>query len=89
MKDDENIRAELLREVQQKAAAFEDAYNYCTERREGTLQECLQPVARNYRDALNAFSDLILNRRYDKEQRAMQAGTGNRRPNRTRHMDLR
>ena len=68
MEHHENIAAELLREVQEKAAAFKDAYNRCTERRGGTLQECLQPVASKYREVLNAFSDLILNGRYKKEQ---------------------
>jgi hypothetical protein len=42
MEQHENIAAELLREIQEKAAAFKDAYNRCTERRGGTLQECLQ-----------------------------------------------
>ena len=65
MKRRENTEAELLREVQQKAAAFKDA-NSRAERRGGTLQECLERVARNYRDALHAFSDLILNGRYGK-----------------------
>jgi hypothetical protein len=67
MKKSENIEAELLFEVQQKEAAFEDAYNRCKERRKGTLQECLEPVARDYRDALHAFSDLILDGQYQDE----------------------
>jgi hypothetical protein len=65
MKKSENIEAELLLEVQQKAAAFEDAHNRCAERRRGTLQECLEPVARDYRDALHAFSDLILDLQHE------------------------
>jgi hypothetical protein len=65
MKNGENIEAELLLEVQQKGAAFEDAYNRCKERRRGTLQECLEPVARDYRDALHSFSDLILDGQYE------------------------
>ena len=67
MKKSENIEAELLLEVQQKAAAFEYAHNRCTERRTGTLQECLEPVARDYRDALHAFSDLILDPQYENQ----------------------
>jgi hypothetical protein len=66
MKNGENIEAELLLEVQQKEAAFEDANNRCRKRRRGTLQECLERVARDYRDALHAFSDLILDGRYNK-----------------------
>ena len=68
MEHHENIAAELLREVRQKAADFEDAYHRCAERRGGKLQECLQPVASKYRDVLKAFSNLILNGRYEKEQ---------------------
>ena len=68
MEHHENIAAELLREVQQKAAAFKEAYNRCTERRGGKLQECLQPVASKYRDVLKAFSNLILNGGYEKKQ---------------------
>jgi len=60
MKNGEDIEAKLLLEVQQKEAAFKDAYNRCKERRRGKLRECLEPVARDYRDALHAFSDLIL-----------------------------
>jgi hypothetical protein len=63
VKSGENIEAELLLEVQQKAAAFEDAYNRCKERRRGTLQECLERVARDFLDALHAFSGLILDGR--------------------------
>jgi hypothetical protein len=69
MKNSENVEAELLLEVQQKAAAFEDAYDRCRERRRGTLQECLEGVAHAYRDALHAFSDLILDGRYGVEPR--------------------
>jgi hypothetical protein len=67
MKKSENIEDELLLEVQQKAAAFEEALNRCTERRRGTLQECLEPVARDYRGALHAFSDLILDPQYENQ----------------------
>lgn len=42
----QRIEAELLREVQHKAAAFENAYNCCSKRRMGTLQECLEGFAR-------------------------------------------
>ena len=63
----ENIETELLFEVQQKAAAFKDAYNRCRERSKGSLQECLEPVTRDFRDALHAFSDLILDGRYENE----------------------
>ena len=68
MKHYENTEAELLREVQQKAAAFEDANSRCRERGTGALQQCLEPDARTYRDALNAFSELIFNGRYETEQ---------------------
>ena len=65
MKDHKNIEAELLLEVQQKGVAFEDAHNRCRERPIGTLEQCLEPVARDYRDALNAFSEFILEGRYE------------------------
>jgi len=55
-----NVEADLLLAVQQKGAAFEDAHNRCRERPMSMLQECLEPVARDYRDALNAFSEFIL-----------------------------
>jgi hypothetical protein len=64
MKKSENTEAELLLEVQQKEAAFEDAYHRCRKRHMGTLQECLEAVARSYQDALRAFSDLILDGQY-------------------------
>ena len=70
MKDGEEIETELLLEVEQKEAAFEDAYNRCKERRRGTLQECLEPVARGYRDALHKFSNLILDGHYENKPRA-------------------
>ena len=73
MENHKNIAAELLWEVRQKAADFEDAYNRCTKRRVGTLQECLQPVARKYRDGLKAFSNLISNGRYEKERGPLDA----------------
>ena len=60
MKKGEDIEAELLLEVKQKEAAFEEAHSRCKERRTGTLQECLEPVVRAYRHALHAFSNLIL-----------------------------
>ena len=65
----QSIEAELLHEVQHKAAAFEDAYGRCRERRMGTLQECVEAVTRSYRDALRAFSDLILDGRFEKKPR--------------------
>jgi hypothetical protein len=60
VKNRQSVEAELLREVQHKAAAFEDAYNRCGDCCMGTLQECLEPAARDYGDALHAFSNLIL-----------------------------
>ena len=60
MEYQECLEAELLVEVQQTKAAFEGASNHCRERRAGTLQECLEPAARNYWNALHAFSDLVL-----------------------------
>ena len=65
----QTIEAELLREVQHKAAAFEDAYNRCRKRRMGMLQECLEGAMRSYQDALRAFSDLILDGRYENKPR--------------------
>ena len=70
MKDHKNIEAELLLEVQQKGVAFEDAHNRCRERPIGTLKQCLEPVARDYRDALNAFSEFILEGRYENKPRS-------------------
>ena len=69
VKNRENIEAELLSEVQQKAAAFEDARNRCRECCIGTLQQCLEAVMRAYRDALRAFSDLIFDGQYGNEPR--------------------
>jgi hypothetical protein len=69
MRAPDKLEAELLLEVQQKGAAFEEVSNRCRERRSGTLQECLEPVARDYRDALRAFSDFILAGRYENELR--------------------
>jgi hypothetical protein len=69
MKDHKNIEAELLLEVQQKGATFEDAHNRCRERAMGTLQQCLELVALDYRDALNAFSEFILEGRYENKPR--------------------
>ena len=69
MKDHKNVEAELLLEVQQRGVAFEDAHNRCRERPIGTLEQCLEPVARDYRDALRAFSDFILAGRYENELR--------------------
>ena len=67
MKDREDIEAELLLEVEQKGAAFEGAYNSCKERRTGSLQECIEPVARDYRDALHTFTKWILDGHYEKK----------------------
>jgi hypothetical protein len=69
MKDHKTTEAELLVEVQLKEAAFEDAHNRCRERNMGTLQQCLESVARDYRDALNAFSEFILEGRYENKPR--------------------
>jgi hypothetical protein len=69
MKDHKNIEAELLLEVQQKGAAFEDAHNRCRDRLIGTLQQCLESVALDYRDALNAFSEFILEGQYENKPR--------------------
>src|SRR5262249_696850 len=60
MKYRECLEAELLVEVQQTKAAFQGASNRCRERRAGPLHECLEPAARNYRNALHTFSDLVL-----------------------------
>jgi len=60
MKDHENTEAKLIQTVQQRAVAFQKAFDRCRERRRGTVQECLDPAARTYRDALDAFSELIL-----------------------------
>ena len=69
MKDHKKTEAELLVEVQQKGAAFEDAHDRCREYPMGTLQQCLESVARDYRDALNAFSEFILGGRYENKPR--------------------
>jgi hypothetical protein len=69
MKDHKNIEAELLLEVQQKEAAFEDPHNRCREHLIGTLQQCLESVTLDYRDALNAFSNFILEGRYENKPR--------------------
>lgn len=69
MKDHKKTEAELLVEVQQKGAAFEDAPNRCRKRNTGTRQQCLESVARDYWDALNAFSEFILEGRYENKPR--------------------
>ena len=69
MKDPKKTEAELLVEVQRKGAAFEDAHNRCRERPMRTLQQCLESVARDYRGALNAFSEFILEGRYENKPR--------------------
>jgi len=71
MKDHKKTESELLVEVQQKGAAFEDAYNRCGERQLGTLQQCLESFALDYRDALNAFSEFILEGRYENKPRPL------------------
>jgi hypothetical protein len=60
MKEQEKTEAVLIRTVQQRAVAFEKAFDRCRELSGGTMQECLEPAARTYRDALDAFSELIL-----------------------------
>jgi hypothetical protein len=56
----ESLEAERLVAVQQTTRPFQGASNRCRERRTGTLRECLESAARNYRDALHTFSDLVL-----------------------------
>jgi hypothetical protein len=70
MKDHKNIEGELLLEVQRKEAAFEDVHNRCRERPIGTLEQCLASVARDYGDALKAFSEFILEGRYENKPRS-------------------
>src|SRR5215469_4345245 len=60
MRDHKNVEAELLLDVQQKGAAFEDAHNRCRKQPIGKLQQCLKSFARDYGQALNAFSEFIL-----------------------------
>jgi hypothetical protein len=60
----EKIEAELLLGVRQKAAAFEHASDRCRERPGDTLQECLEQLAHDFRDALGAFSDFVLDGQY-------------------------
>lgn len=52
--------AELLVKVERARAAFRAASNHCQESHQGDVRECLEPVARNYSNALHAFSALVL-----------------------------
>ena len=52
--------AELLVKVERARAAFRAVSNHCRERHQGKERECLEPVARNYLNALHAFSALVL-----------------------------
>jgi hypothetical protein len=60
MKSAENIEAELLLEVQQTAAAFEDACHRYGKRQSRPWPEGLAPFERDFQDALQAFSNWIL-----------------------------
>jgi hypothetical protein len=60
MKDSQVFEAELLVELRRAEAAYRDASDYCKERGQGRVAECMEPAARDYRNALRSFSDLIL-----------------------------
>jgi hypothetical protein len=52
--------AQLLVKVERAKTAFRAASDDCRQRHQGNVRECLKPVARNYSNALQAFSALVL-----------------------------
>jgi len=68
MKDLQVREAELLAEVQRTGEAFQVAANRCREHHENKVRECLEPVARDYLNALRAFSVLVLDGKAPKER---------------------
>jgi hypothetical protein len=58
-----------MAEVQRSRAAFNVASYRCREESDGSFRECLEPVARNYFNALRVFSQLILDRKAPEEPR--------------------
>src|SRR5260370_25563365 len=63
MKYDPAPEAELLVEVQRAEVAFLGASQRCGELNTDSVTECMEPASRNYLNALDAFSDLVLNGR--------------------------
>ena len=60
MKNSQELEAELLGEVKRARITYLGASDRCRERHDSSFRECLEAAARNYGNALRAFSSLIL-----------------------------